>query len=1293
MMELPALGRPMQLGMLYDCRDDTLIPGFTLWDPEVLKNDRDVRSQQGTHFNVITSDSINNKSSALNIEASLKASFMGGLVEVSGSAEYINDKRTTSRQSRLTLQYKTTTRFEQLTMKHLGRHNVQHPYVFDQGIGTHVVTGILYGAQAFFVFDRYLKNDESDQHVHGHVNAIIKKIPSFSMKGEGDLKLTESEKEEADKLQCKFYGDFAPKSNPASYEEAVVIYTQLPSMLGDNGEFAVPLTVWLYPLSKLDSNAAKLFREISVNIIGQVQNILEGFDQWKMRCDDLVKNNVCTDFPKFTEKLDLFRKLLLEFKQGFQQKIARALPKIRGGEAVEHVLIDIISDCEKSPFHSRLVEHWLKCREKEMNIVKSFVKGLDSFRIIRSREDLDELLVDFSIEHVVAFSFSSLGLEDDYLKVLSRFIRTQTEESYTPQKEWFDTVATSKKMRTKAKHFKDFASVNSTLEETTFVIMGFDDGEESTPEGGSLFHYEHGVLTTKDFEPPGVPGKPEILKTYHDSSILKWTSPQTGLACIQSYLVKYRETSPTHDPEWREFRTDSKATLATIPELQPNITYEFSVAAICEMGHSQGGAVSKVATTLPSSPPHNVRKNQVSRASITVVWDKPEVLGEGVRVVRYRVSYVPTFDTDPDHVLLTETEGDVCLCTIEDLDPGTTYKVSVSALCGTAKDSAFSEPVEITSVSAVNERTKNFRELIAQCDTLKKGDRSKGEPSLYKLRLTKGRHGARSKYQTYNFSRRNEAKRHLVTMVVGATGAGKSTLINGMVNYIFNVDWNDNFRFKIIAEEGENKAGGQAQSQTQMITSYTINPTKWSHLDFRLTIIDTPGFGDTRGIARDKAIVDQIRDFFADSSLHHVDHIDVIGFVAQASQARLTHTQRYVFDSVLAIFGKDIEQNIMMLVTFADGQKPPVVDAIKAANIPCSNNMFKFNNSALFANKTDVDQPSGGKSSNDVVGKNVNDVEERNADCFDKMFWKMGVQSMRHFFFALSQIEPKSLSLTQEVLKERQRLEAAVEGLQPQIQMGCGKLDELQEEQRILEQHEAEIEANKEFVYDVEVQKSQKIDITGHYITNCSRCHFTCHYPCAIADDKEKAHCAAMTGDGTCGVCPGRCVWSVHFNQAYRFEYYTEKETRTYAELESRYNDATGKKLTVEQVVKKHQEEFVSVQECVYRLITDSHRSLKRLEEIALRPNPLSTLDYVDLLIEAEQLEAKSGWRSRVKALQDVRKEAEILSQIKQANYNPFQQYQQHFSRKGKKKKGVFASFCDFFSGPFRGGSGSHSSV
>lgn len=48
-------------------------------------------------------------------------------------------------------------------------------------------------------------------------------------------------------------------------------------------------------------------------------------------------------------------------------------------------------------------------------------------------------------------------------------------------------------------------------------------------------------------------------------------------------------------------------------------------------------------------------------------------------------------------------------------------------------------------------------------------------------------------------------------MLVGATGSGKSTLIDGFANYLFGVNWEDNFRFTLVDLEHEEKKRLQDQ--------------------------------------------------------------------------------------------------------------------------------------------------------------------------------------------------------------------------------------------------------------------------------------------------------------------------------------------------------------------------------------------------------------------------------------------------------------------------------------------------
>ena len=189
-----------------------------------------------------------------------------------------------------------------------------------------------------------------------------------------------------------------------------------------------------------------------------------------------------------------------------------------------------------------------------------------------------------------------------------------------------------------------------------------------------------------------------------------------------------------------------------------------------------------------------------------------------------------------------------------------------------------------------------------------------GSPVVYKLsaelklRREKGKIIKKSIGSPNELESRRTEK---VLMVVGATGAGKTTLINGMVNYILGINWEDKFRYKLIVEDSR---VSQAQSQTKEIIAYTFHPVKGFAFPYKFTIIDTPGFGDTAGLRRDKEIINQIKEFFSIPPPNGIDHIDGIGFVTQASLARLTPTQEYIFTSILSIFGKDMAENIFILV-------------------------------------------------------------------------------------------------------------------------------------------------------------------------------------------------------------------------------------------------------------------------------------------------------------------------------------------------------------------------------------------
>ena len=702
---------------------------------------------------------------------------------------------------------------------------------------------------------------------------------------------------------------------------------------------------------------------------------------------------------------------------------------------------------------------------------------------------------------------------------------------------------------------------------------------------------------------PTQPGQPQAVNISHDKITVIWAKPQENAEYIQSYTIKYKKDAETQ--EWTTFNTEIVKEVLMVSGLEPNTNYIFKVQAKSTKGPSKESEVSNVIKTRspipsqPGKPTYRVKAHD----RITLFWSKPNEYYENVEC--YEISY---YDNKVEKTRVTD--GRVEEIVIDGLDPqkGYYFKVKAKSMFGDSPNSLPSDQIGTDHIRPI-------LKIITYCTALP------DSPTIRLLNTTKSATVDEKKYAKFEYGEATHGTPNKVLMIVGATGSGKSTLINGMVNYLLGVEWDDEFRLKLIHE----KVKSQTKSVTKFISAYTFHKHDDFPLRYSLTIVDTPGFGDTEGMARDKEITSQIKEFFSLPGKQGIDHLDGIGFVTQGGLARLTPTQLYIFDSIFSIFGKDMKDNIFTMVTFADSADPPVIGAIKEAEIPCTE-YFQFNNSALYTVNTNT---------------------------FAQMFWNMGVKSFEHFFNMFEESQAVSLKLTREVLDQREHLEVVIIGLHSQIQAGMLKINNLKQEQKILQENEEKIQANKNFMYEVEEDCMEKVKLDhGKYVTICFKCNFTCHYPCGIPNGDDKYRCAAMNipknETTTCKACPGKCAWQQHNNAEYRLEVKRKNVQKCYENVKKKYYEAEGGKVKVENVIAGMEEDIQTHFQIMLQNIIEAHSCIQRLDEIALKRHPLNDVGYIDLLIEAELRERKSGFEERVENYRVVREQAELIGKAKE---------------------------------------------
>ncbi|XP_073488981.1 uncharacterized protein [Aquarana catesbeiana] len=516
------------------------------------------------------------------------------------------------------------------------------------------------------------------------------------------------------------------------------------------------------------------------------------------------------------------------------------------------------------------------------------------------------------------------------------------------------------------------------------------------------------------------------------------------------------------------------------------------------------------------------------------------------------------------------------------------------------------------------------RSLLEKLNKYTSSTEKVGSLTIYKMKNEDVKQQSIGEFKTVKLNKKNK-----VIMMVGETGSGKTTLINAMVNYIFDVDWKDDHRFQLIEKSSEKS---QAHSQTSSVTMYQINHEDGFQIPYSITIVDTPGFGDTRGIDHDDKIMQEIREFFSKCEF---TEIDAICFVVQSSLARLTPTQVYIYDKFLSIFGNNIKDNIVFFTTFADVQEPSVLSAITEADVPCAKSKdgkpvyFKVNNGMLYANN----HP-------DQVGKRVYKAQE--------MQWETAMESIEEFFLQyLPGLASKDLTLTKEVLAKRKALKVTLDRLGQKIEVVTGKQHKLEQTEKALNENRAEVKKNENFEYEVTETVRRKVDSSAYSI-NCRECSSTCHQDCTVFPNSVVYVCHIFDWLGICRVCRHGTIR--HFSENSYWKTFVETKKMMHFDIKERYEKEVKKVMALELVLNL-KKDCKKAEDEVLELTGEIAEILKRLQVIALKPNPMSATDYIKLLIEKEKREGKSGFLERIKKMEENIKKFECLGKVQSGKW------------------------------------------
>ena len=382
-------------------------------------------------------------------------------------------------------------------------------------------------------------------------------------------------------------------------------------------------------------------------------------------------------------------------------------------------------------------------------------------------------------------------------------------------------------------------------------------------------------------------------------------------------------------------------------------------------------------------------------------------------------------------------------------------------------------------------------------------------------------------------------------LLIGETGSGKTSFLNLLCNSKLFEELGTNIDATKLDQirhyndlKIEDSTACAMESKTSDAKFYKTEVCR-----MRMTVIDTPGFGDSRGLEQDKKNVKKIID-----ALKGEDYINCVCLIINGRQSRMTASLKYILSEISTIMPREIFNNI--IVVFTNTADP----------LDCNFDI------------SELDHYFGKKSDCAFYIENPYCRIEKAKQKSKQLSVDQIARSLRKSF----EDTAESLLLLEETIKDFNDVHTLhftqfyykKEEIEKDVIMILASYDEQTELEKLIKIKEEEVYAalvsknlNSSFSTTRNVVMTRPVSTQPNYNTLCGApgCYSNCHMPCSCLtksyDKEEFKKCRVFGGRVTCQVCGHS--YRDHYHDEVMFQKVIERQEFVDEAMKKKFEEAT----------------------------------------------------------------------------------------------------------------------------------------